>query len=59
MSEEKRIVLNEDDFKTLVRGEAVRKKGVTISFSFIGFGRMRSIIRRVWLNKKREKYHPV
>ena len=35
-----RVVLNEKDFETLVRGKAVAKEGVAIILSDIGWDRM-------------------
>jgi hypothetical protein len=43
----KRILLTEDDFKTLVRGNIVVQDGVEIALQDIGYHRMREILNEV------------
>jgi hypothetical protein len=41
-----RIVLNEDDFKTLISGKEVEKDNVKIILSDIGYAKMINIIKK-------------
>jgi len=47
-----KILLTEDDFKKLTRGEIVSTDGIQLILTDIGWTRMISIIENNWLYKK-------